>query len=718
MSKSIHTSLNQAELMNLMFNQSLSGIFVMMLDEPIDWDGSTDKEALLDYVFDHDRITQANETLIKQYGATLETMIGLTPKDFYPDNLPYGRSLFRQLFDQKTLHIDSIRRRLDGTHFNALGDYVCLFDEKGRISGHFGIQMDVTEKHEAEKMILESERNFKNLMEEAPYPILVVSAKNGKLLYGNQRTFEKIDFDHAEAVGSDMKELFLDSLTRQEFLAILRKEGSVSDFEMSLMNTQGQLFPAIVNAGRVEFNQEAAILVSINDISERKATELALHLEKEKYRLIATNTSDVIWLLDLKTERFSYISPSIEQLRGYTPEEAVNQSLQEALSPESYEIVKNIFYTKIPRFIANPELYSNYITEVQQPHKNGQLIWTEVSVRPRYNEKNEIELLGISRLIEERKRAEQEVKYLSYHDHLTGLFNRNFLDKRAIEEMVRSDRNYQPLTMLELDLDHFKVVNDTWGHPIGDIILRKTGEICNEMIRKSDVLVRMGGEEFIVLMPETDKEGAHAVAEKIRKALEEYRHPIVGQFTVSIGVAQRMHSESFISWYKRLDDALYEAKNSGRNCVRVAKDLLHQTFTTIDFEWGPEWLSGHSIIDAQHKALLDIVSNLISMTRSSLQFEKGMRELSASLDLVIEHFLYEETVLASLGYPDAEVHKAIHHNLIEQAMGFKASLVREDFETPVFLSFMIDTVIIGHILKEDTQFFPFLKNLPLDHKQA
>jgi diguanylate cyclase (GGDEF)-like protein/hemerythrin-like metal-binding protein len=272
--------------------------------------------------------------------------------------------------------------------------------------------------------------------------------------------------------------------------------------------------------------------------------------------------------------------------------------------------------------------------------------------------------------------------------------------------------------MLELDLDHFKVVNDTWGHPIGDIILRKTGEICNEMIRKSDVLVRMGGEEFIVLMPETDKEGAYQVAEKIRKALENFRHPIVGQFTVSIGVAQRMHSESFISWYKRLDDALYCAKSLGRNQVCVAKDLLHQTFTTIEFEWGPEWLSGHPIIDAQHKALLDIISHLISMTRSSLEFEKGMRELSYSLDLVIDHFLYEESVLASLGYPEAENHKAIHHNLIEQAQGFKASLDNEGFETQTFLSFMIDTVIIGHILKEDTVFFPFIRNQATQSDQA
>ena len=88
------------------------------------------------------------------------------------------------------------------------------------------------------------------------------------------------------------------------------------------------------------------------------------------------------------------------------------------------------------------------------------------------------------------------------------------------------------------------------GHPIGDIVLKQTADIASSLIRQSDVLVRMGGEEFVVLMPETSKEGASHVAEKIRSSMEQNRHPIVGQYTASFGVAQRIKNESFISWYK------------------------------------------------------------------------------------------------------------------------------------------------------------------------
>lgn len=133
-------------LLELLFTQSLDGFFFMMLDEPIRWDEHADKEALLDYVFDHQRVTRANNALLAQYGATLDQFVGLRPRDLFSHDLTHGRVAWRELFDRGRLHVKTHERRLDGTPIDIEGDYICLYDEAGRVIGHFGIQRDVTEQ--------------------------------------------------------------------------------------------------------------------------------------------------------------------------------------------------------------------------------------------------------------------------------------------------------------------------------------------------------------------------------------------------------------------------------------------------------------------------------------------------------------------------------------------------------------------------------------------
>ena len=123
--------------------------------------------------------------------------------------------------------------------------------------------------------------------------------------------------------------------------------------------------------------------------------------------------------------------------------------------------------------------------------------------------------------------------------------------------------------MLLLDLDHFKDVNDTWGHPIGDELLKLTAKVLSRSIREADIPVRMGGEEFVVLLPRTSLEGALCAAENIRAAVESHPLAMVGPRTVSIGAAQRLEGESFRHWYKGVADALFRAKQSGPTRVSV-----------------------------------------------------------------------------------------------------------------------------------------------------
>lgn len=142
--------------LELFFQQGLDGFFFMMLDEPIHWHAQSDKTALLDYVFHHQRMTQVNQALLQQYGATETDFIGLTPHQLFRHDLAQGYAIWRELFDRGRYHVETDERRLDQTPMTIEGDYICLYDDQGRIIGHFGAQKDVTERKQAEQQLRES----------------------------------------------------------------------------------------------------------------------------------------------------------------------------------------------------------------------------------------------------------------------------------------------------------------------------------------------------------------------------------------------------------------------------------------------------------------------------------------------------------------------------------------------------------------------------------
>jgi len=139
--------------LELFFSQSLDGFFFMMLDEPIHWDRDVDQETVLDYVFEHQRMTKVNEALLTQYRASSEQLLGGTPHDLFVHDLAHGRELWRRMFDAGRIHVESDERRFDGSRMWVEGDYICFYDAEGRITGHFGIQRDVTERKQAEEAV-------------------------------------------------------------------------------------------------------------------------------------------------------------------------------------------------------------------------------------------------------------------------------------------------------------------------------------------------------------------------------------------------------------------------------------------------------------------------------------------------------------------------------------------------------------------------------------
>lgn len=311
--------------------------------------------------------------------------------------------------------------------------------------------------------------------------------------------------------------------------------------------------------------------------------------------------------------------------------------------------------------------------------------------------------------ITEEHEAEEMLKSLVSRDRLTGLYNRHYFDNLIGTEMERADAYHEPLSMAMFDIDHFKNVNDTYGHPAGDVVLKELAGIVSANIRGSDVLIRYGGEEFILLMPKTDINGAYIAAEKIRSLLEKNSNPIVGTYTASFGIAERMLSEPFESWYERTDEALYKAKNDGRNRVATASEQVVKPIATVHFEWKEEWNSGNETIDRQHRELLDFANVLIFMSLSGTDLAKMLKQLEMLMSHIMTHFTDEENLITEAGYPEIDAHREIHHAIYEKSAQLIDSCTNNTINATTLFSFIVDDVVVGHILKEDTKFFPYTK---------
>jgi diguanylate cyclase (GGDEF)-like protein len=158
---------------------------------------------------------------------------------------------------------------------------------------------------------------------------------------------------------------------------------------------------------------------------------------------------------------------------------------------------------------------------------------------------------------------------LASTDNLTGIYNRHKFEELFKIELARVARYKNKLALIMLDIDHFKKVNDTYGHDIGDLALKNVVNVINSNIRHTDIFARWGGEEFLILCPETDSENALILSEKLRRAIEVTVFKKVGKVTCSFGVASYEDDEAGDSFLKRVDNALYTAKDEGRNRVVV-----------------------------------------------------------------------------------------------------------------------------------------------------
>jgi diguanylate cyclase (GGDEF)-like protein/hemerythrin-like metal-binding protein len=319
-------------------------------------------------------------------------------------------------------------------------------------------------------------------------------------------------------------------------------------------------------------------------------------------------------------------------------------------------------------------------------------------------------ILDAATLVVELGKKNALLSSLATTDPLTGLYNRRSLDSDIVAEMERARRYGHPLSIILFDLDLFKQVNDAWGHAIGDEVLLRVAGIARALVREPDGVYRWGGEEFLVLTPHTQLSGAGNLAEKLRVTLGAEIHPQAGTITASFGVAEWQRDEDREDLFRRVDLALYEAKHGGRNRVVVSTSVEAAAAARVRLVWRGEWESGNRLIDEEHRLLLDLANELLDLTLSRSEKAQVKALVERLFDHIDTHFADEERVLAELGYPDLAAHRQIHMNLAAEAAAMRDRFRADAADAITFFSFMVDKVIVGHLLAEDIRFFPYTEN--------
>ncbi|MGD9969489.1 MAG: diguanylate cyclase [Sulfuricurvum sp.] len=206
-----------------------------------------------------------------------------------------------------------------------------------------------------------------------------------------------------------------------------------------------------------------------------------------------------------------------------------------------------------------------FINEIENRNLDGETSWYRTTITPDFKEGVIVGYIAFYQNIDEKMRYKHDAQV----DYLTGLYNRLKFEEAINEEIIRTQRYDLPLSVIMVDIDHFKVVNDVCGHDTGDIVLKEFAALLKQTLRNTDILARWGGEEFIILCTHTDVVGAATLAENLRTTVEAYPFPIIGHKTASFGVAGYHDALDAKKLFLEVDQALYTAKERGRNQVVV-----------------------------------------------------------------------------------------------------------------------------------------------------
>lgn len=337
---------------------------------------------------------------------------------------------------------------------------------------------------------------------------------------------------------------------------VLRTKEAQRDIVMGINREDGVLVWILANAQPIfsdDFEEVISVVVTISDISILKASKYQLeqYIEIIDANVMITST-DCEGNITEASEAFCKIS-------GYTKEELVGQNQRIVRHPDTPRALFKEMWIALRQGLS-------WRGEIKNRCKDGSFYWVDTIVSPRYNEESTmVGYTAIRQDITDKKRIEE----LAITDTLTGLYNRLKLDELFALHLSVSKRHGSPFSVIMLDIDKFKSVNDIYGHQVGDMVLKEVAALLKSSLRFEDALGRWGGEEFLILLPSTMLNQALVLAELLRGHMQKKLFAEVGTKTISLGVASFHQGDDAKSIIRRADEALYRAKANGRNRVEV-----------------------------------------------------------------------------------------------------------------------------------------------------
>lgn len=355
-----------------------------------------------------------------------------------------------------------------------------------------------------------------------------------------------------------------------------RAEASLKAVQLELEEAHVAMEEAILQANEMTAKIEINNHVLTQEMEDRKKIESALRQSEQRYRIITENSADVIWTIDFEG-RFTFMSPSVIHQLHYTAEEMLAMKIEDILTPESFALATETISKELERgFKPDASASQNRTVEVEQVRKDGTTFWTEVNTRFVLDDSGDIVgVMGVTRDISERRKSEQELIYMANHDVLTGLYNRKAFMEFFEREVKYAQRYRTGLGLLFFDLNKFKQVNDTFGHEIGDRLLKRVAERLLKTVRDTDLVARLGGDEFTIVLKNPDGFSAEIVAQRIADALSrpfDFEDVTVDFVSASIGIASFPEDgPSVEALLKNADLAMYKAKSGASDWIRYSE---------------------------------------------------------------------------------------------------------------------------------------------------
>jgi diguanylate cyclase (GGDEF)-like protein/PAS domain S-box-containing protein len=449
-----------------------------------------------------------------------------------------------------------------------------IADPSGRYTKILGVLIDITDQKAFEIALTENEERFRSTFEQAAVG-MTHGAPDGRMIRVNQKFCDITGYSRDELLN-----LRFQQITHPDDLASnleLQNDllcGKISTYSMEkrLIRKDGVAVwtnRTISLSGPADTGAPYHTIAVIEDISDRRRLEAVLRESEQRFRLAVENAPIGKGLVSLDG-RWLQVNPALRQLTGYTEQELLAMTFRDITHPDDKD--KDQDY--LQQFAAGQ--LSTYKIEKRYIHKDGHVIEALLSVTlVRDDDGQRLYHIAQVQDITDRKSNERRLAYLAQHDSLTELPNRSLFRERVVQAMERTRHTRSTLALMYLDIDHFKKVNDSLGHGVGDALLTGFAARLRASVREGDTVARLGGDEFTVLIEVLQKEDdaetvASTIIRNVARGFQVLSQEI--EVTTSIGIAlYRGEDISHDKLLTRADQALYQAKKAGRNTYRVAK---------------------------------------------------------------------------------------------------------------------------------------------------